>query len=249
MGSLFFYLFQGPSLGKQSLYSSCWKAIESQIFQLSERPSPDCTARYTLLKAAVANILVGYWAVSFHLENRTSMYAHFWSTHPDFLQSCQAAMDSTIISSSSMGHPGTWGALRPGTHWTAALCHELTDLRLVGTFPCAFSPAHRHVPAISSSSHHCRGHSFLPSRSLRTEVSPRQADLNAQNKCKAFLPLQSHAAAATPQHVIDPSVPGLAASAFPEGWMNKNVLPLHNIPPLWKHCLGWKLRLCSHWCL
>lgn len=83
-GSLFFYLFQSPSLGKHSLYSSCWKAIESQIFQLSERPSPDCTARYTLLKAAVANISVGYWAVSFHLENRTGMYTHFWSIHPDF---------------------------------------------------------------------------------------------------------------------------------------------------------------------
>lgn len=54
----------------------------------------------------------------------------------------------------------------------------------------------------------------MPSRNPRTEVSPQQADLNAQNKCKTFLLLQSHTAAATPQHVTAPSAPGLAASAF-----------------------------------
>lgn len=57
----------------------------------------------------------------------------------------------------------------------------------------------------------------MPSRNPRTEVSPQQAYLNAQNKCQTFLSLQSHTAAATPQHVIAPSAPGLAASAFAEG--------------------------------
>lgn len=227
-GSLFCCLFQGPSLGRCFLYiPSVWKLIESQIFQLSERPSPDRTARYTLLKAAGTNILVGYWAVSFHLEkDRPAIHAHFLCTHPDFLQSCQSALDSTIISSSSTGHQvhgelqgGQISALRPGTQWTAALCHEVTDLRLERTFPCVFLPAHRHIPAISSSSHHCRGHSFPALQKPQDRSVTSTGQFHTQNKCKAFLPLQSRAAAATPQHLIAPSAPGLAVSAFPEGWI------------------------------
>lgn len=64
---------------------------------------------------------------------------------------------------------------------------------------------------------HITAENTQPSGNPRTEVSPQRADLSAQFKGEVFLPLQSRAAAATPQHVIAPYAPGLAASASPEG--------------------------------
>lgn len=145
--------------------------------------------------------------------------------------------------------PWCWGScrdrrpLRPAPSQAVAGSQEVTDFRLVGTFPSVFLPASRHLHGISSSLHHCKEQTtFFARANPRAEVSalpPQQAKLKAQIKGETSLLPQFYATAATHPHPVAPSAPGQAAAAVPGGMsVCKGALPTHNTPAPWRHCLG-----------